>query len=227
MAYFSGFPLIRYDITKGAKSNFQVVTNIVFRFGLIKEAISNISAYYYHTITESEKPEILAEKVYNDPTSYWIILMANDMYDPQFDWPLESRAFGKYIINKYGSVEWAKTHYHHYEKVIQRTESLSGITTETRFEIDYDTLIENELEVPYDTYLSLPEEQSFEEIDMDGQTITEITKRDAITYYDYEDQLNEKKRRIKIIKPEYHIQILKEYDTLTNNRLNPGLRRLR
>jgi hypothetical protein len=226
MPFFSGFPLTTYNITKSTRSDRQLVTNIVFRFGIIKEVLSNISAYYIYTITEGDKPEILAEKIYGDPTSYWIILMANDIYDSQYDWPLDSRSFQKFMVNKYGSIAWAKTNFHHYEKVVQRTESLSGITTETRFEIDFDTLIEDTLDVPYDTYLSLPEEQSFEQIDFNGQTITEIIKRDAITYYDYEDQLNERKRLIKIIKPEYYSQILAEYNSLTNDRLNPRLRRL-
>jgi hypothetical protein len=226
MPFFSGFPLTTYNITKSTRSDRQLVTNIVFRFGIIKEVLSNISAYYIYTLTEGDKPEILAEKIYGDPTSYWIILMANDIYDSQYDWPLDSRSFQKFMVNKYGSIAWAKTNFHHYEKVVQRTESLSGITTETRFEIDFDTLIEDTLDVPYDTYLSLPEEQSFEQIDFNGQTITEIIKRDAITYYDYEDQLNERKRLIKIIKPEYYSQILAEYNSLTNDRLNPRLRRL-
>lgn len=247
--FLDAFPKISYDIAKQKYSNYQLVTNITFRFGFIKEILNNISAYYFYRIKDGERPEILAENIYNNSEAYWIILMANDMYDPQYDWPLDYKTFQKYIIKKYGSTEWAKTNYHHYEKIVRRTESLSGITTENRFWIDYNSNMEPSADseeytadsteiyvdsdnnvlvtfAPYDSYITLPSEQSVEQVDMNGQTVTEIISRDAITYYDYEDQLNEKKRTIKIIKPEYYGQIMGEFNNLTNNAINPRLRRL-
>lgn len=49
-----------------------------------------------------------------------MILYANDIYDPQYDWPMNQDAFEKYIIGKYGSTANAKSQIHHYEKVIAR-----------------------------------------------------------------------------------------------------------
>lgn len=294
------FPKIPYDINRNkyAYSDYELVTNLTFRFGIIKNVLSSISSYFLYTITDADTPEILSEKIYGDPESYWIILYANDMYDPQYDWPMNYDVFNKYITKKYGSLSSAKTTIHHYEKVVSRTESFSGLTTETRFRIDYqpqtntvlqlnsvmgnftvgntifvslDTTLANALitgtvsdwsnatneitlsnlvvpgntqilyqilqeanssvtgnvisyvvpSVPYDTYLSLPATQSVEKINLNGRTTTEIISRDAISCYDYEEQLNEKRRIVKIIKPEYYTQIMNEFNTLTGDLINP------
>lgn len=87
--YFSLFPKIQYDIAGNKYSNFQNITNIFFRVRIIKDVLSNLSAYYYHIIRDGDTPEILAEKVYGDAEAHWIILLSNDIVDPQYDWPFE------------------------------------------------------------------------------------------------------------------------------------------
>jgi hypothetical protein len=49
-----------------------------------------------------------------------------------------------------------------------------------------------------------------------GRTVTEVINAEPITYYEYETQLNESKRTIKIIKKEFYGQIVKEFNNLTN-----------
>ena len=227
MAYFDLFPRVAYDIDGKRRTKFDSVTNIFFRLRVLREVLGNISAYYEHTISDGETPEILAEKVYRDAGAYWIILMANDIVDPQYDWPLDDRSFRKYIVNKYGSISNAKTTYHHYEKVIERTESFSGLTTETRFIVNQSNVSSTVVTVPFDSYDSLPETQSVETFNMpNDRTVTQITRRDRISNWDYERELNEQKRLIKVIKPEYYTQIVEEFNALTNYARSPFLRRL-
>lgn len=219
--FFDTFPRIIYDIQGKRLTNYRTVTNIFFRVRVLREALNNISAYYEYLIMEGDTPEILAEKLYGNSESHWIILMANDIVDPQYDWPLGYNAFQKYIIKKYGSVENAKTTYHHYEKVITRTNEYYGTSYETRLTIDDSEQHEVDLDVPYDTYDTLAAEQSVNTINVgNGQTVIEITKRDRISFYDYEVEINEAKRNIKIIKPEYYQQIIRELDDLTQNSKN-------
>jgi hypothetical protein len=227
MAYFLNlFPKTGYNLTKNDYSynNYDLVTDITFRFGFIKNILSNISAYYITTISDEDRPEMLAEKVYGDPEAYWIILYANDMYDPQYDWPMNYDTFKNFIINKYGSIEWSQTNIHHYEKVITRTESLTGVVTVQRITVNYDKLTVNDMDVPYDYYTNLPADESVETINTNGQSVTEIISRNAVSYYDYENEINENKRIIKIIRPDYYSQIMREFDVLTGNSINPFLR---
>ena len=294
--FFDKFPLLLYDVTGKRLSNYELSTNIFFRIRIIREILGNISAYYEYLISDSDTPEILADKLYGNPEAHWLILMANDIVDPQYDWPLNYNNFNNYVIGKYGSAANAKTQIHHYEKVVTREEQLTGIVTETRFTIDYDTktntiiklssangnytvgntvyissdntitnatvtgtvlswsnttneisignlvkspsvtlLYQTLLEsnsnvssiissfivptVPYDYYLGLPASQEVNTYNLEnGRTVVEIISRDAITSYDYENQENEKKRSIKIIKPEYYGQILREFEDLTSSK---------
>jgi hypothetical protein len=169
----------------------------------------------------------MASKIYGNPEAYWMILYANDIHDPQYDWPMTSTVFKKYLESKYGTVNAAQTGIHHHEKVIIKTESLSGIESEWRSVINYDKLTENDMGIPYDYYLSPAFANSVVDIvSVNGQTVTQVTTVEAISYYDYEDRENEKKRDIKIIKVEYYRQILTELAKLTGDRLNPYLRNL-
>lgn len=286
MAFFNLYPTINYDITGTKPTNYQNITNLLFRFGFLQDILDNISAYYEYNITESDTPEILAEKAYGDATAYWIILLANRIHDPQYDWPLKYEPFNNYIISKYGSIANSQVGIHHYEKVIRREEVASGVISENRYVIDYNTktnglitlsgvngtfsageavyqgntLVDstftanviswmptnNSLQlantigkivryemitgdsssangnvvtidfpgVPYDYYLSLDEEQSVVTLNVFGKTVIETTFREAVTYFDYENNLNEERRRIKVIKKDYYPQIMREFRNL-------------
>lgn len=228
MYYFDKFPKIQYDISGKQLSNYQTVTNIFFRVNFIREALQDSTTYYYHIIADSERPEIIAETLYGNPEAHWVVLMANNIVDPFYDWPLSYSNFTKYIRGKYGSVATAKTTVHHYEKVIRREESFSGTVSETRFRINHDKLTVNGLDVPYDYYENLEETQAVNTYDMgEGRTVIETINRESISVYDYEDSLNEAKRTIKLIKPAYYNQIVSEFDNLTGNITQPWLRKLK
>lgn len=218
------YPKIRYDISKSSVSNYQIITNITFRLNIVREVLNNISAYFAYDITDTDTPEILAEKVYGNPEAYWIILYANDIMDPQYDWPLNGRAFNNYIIDKYGSVANAKTQIHHYEKVVQR--EVDDIVTTFRYQVNETSLITGSPGVPYDSYNTLPATQSVTTYSVNGKSVTETISRNAVSNYDWEDQQNEAKRSIKIIKKDYYLQIVSEFNNLTGANSPSFLRRL-
>jgi hypothetical protein len=103
-----------------------------------------------YEVEENDTPEILAEKVYNDAGAGWMILYANKIIDPQFDWPMSDEVFKKYVTEKYGSVALAQTTYHHYEKIV---ETRVGDQTYTRtYIVNKERLTDNALDVPYTYY---------------------------------------------------------------------------
>lgn len=258
-SYFDKLPKLQYDINRsliGAK--YETVTNIFFRVRFIREAINNISAYYTLQVTDDDTPEILAEKAYGDSGAAWMITMANEIIDPQWDWPMNYDQFRKYIIGKYGSIEAAQTAVHHYEMVITTTLNPDNIVTERRYVVNGDKLTENMLTVPFNYYHpdyynqnftmdstnykvdsteytvdfgndeqdpgeiglqpgSLAFTQYVNNYNLGKKTLTEIVRSDKIMVYDYEEQLNESKRFIKMIKKEYYQQIMLEFDRLTGS----------
>jgi Base plate wedge protein 53 len=122
--FFGYFPTMDYDINNvltNKSGPHDTITDIFFRVGFLKNVINNISAYYVYDVQEGDTPDLLAEKIYGDRGAAWVILYANNITDPQFDWPLPYDAFIKMIIDKYGSVEVAQTTIHHSEMTITRT----------------------------------------------------------------------------------------------------------
>ncbi|MFN9956924.1 MAG: baseplate wedge protein 53, partial [bacterium] len=49
-------------------------------------------------------PEQIANRVYGNPEKHWIILLVNQLIDPQFNWALGPYEFDKYIKQKYASL---------------------------------------------------------------------------------------------------------------------------
>lgn len=62
---------------------------------------------------------------------------------------------------------------------------------------------------------SLPEYYSYETHEVNGKTVYMNTYGVAVSNYDYEYDLNEQKRTIKVIKAYYYAQIMKEFKDLT------------
>lgn len=289
--FLDRFPLVRYTVDKKLLNEYDTVRNILFRIGFIKEVIeTNVNSYYYYTIKDGDRPEILAEKVYGDPEAYWMILYPNSIVDPYYDWPMDDRTFQKYIIDKYGSIEWAKTNWHHYEKVIKRENPLAQVTTITRFQVNEKKLTNDAMlvidvetnytvgenvyvgasyaantysgqviawnnangyislanttgsyksyqyligatsgangtilttrspDVPMDAYNTLVDTTDFSTYEVAGRTVFETVSRNRVSYYDYEEELNESKRRIKVIKAEFYPQIAAEFKNLVLER---------
>lgn len=218
--FLGKFPTVKFNVNPDGYPQYENVTNIFFRIGLIRDVLTNISSYYVYELGDGDTPESLAEQVYGDAGAHWMILYANEMFDPQFDWPMSYEAFKNYIVEKYGSLEWAKTNIHHYEMRIVKTVEPDRVTSETRFVVDRTHLTDQDLDVPYDYYQggnnALSFTQTVETFNFDGKTITQVTDGEAISYYDWENQINEKKRLVKVIKAEYYAQVMNELKNLTD-----------
>lgn len=103
MSYFKEFPKLFYSNSTGVK-NFKTVTNIFSNVKFIKDVLLNNDIYYPYNVKDGERPEDIADKLYKDPTKHWVILLANNIIDPQYDWVMSQNAFEDYINKKYSSI---------------------------------------------------------------------------------------------------------------------------
>ena len=205
MSYFSNFRLTGYDLDRTNSQNFKIVTDIFVRTKLIESLKNELFVFYKYDVTDGDTPESLAYKYYGSTSRHWIILFANNIVDPFYDWPLTYENFNNFLIDKYGSIENSKTGIHHYEKIITKTDSVTTTVTVNRYELDYNT------------YANLASTTT-ETINLkDGNTVKIVTTKNALTYYDYENELNESKRSIKIIDKSYASQIESELLALVTN----------
>ena len=116
--YFGHFPLIPYDSV--GDGNFKLVTNLLKRVAVRSKVKTNVLVFDTYDLKSGETPELIADKLYNDPELHWVVLMMNDITDRYHQWPLNENQFLAHINDKYSNVDAV----HHYE--ISQT---SGDTT--------------------------------------------------------------------------------------------------
>lgn len=207
--FFNYYPTTTYRSNTDT-TGVDIVTNIVSRFGFEKQLKENSNAFYKYTIKDSDTPEIIAHKFYNNSERHWIVLLFNDIIDPQYDWPLQYTTFIEYVDNKYSAngaanttvqtgLEWAQdvNNVHSYYKVITRTAS-DG------------TEIQEKIQVDSETYANVGSSSDSYALS-DGSTITQTISTETKTYYTYENEVNEAKREIKLLKQEFVKPVEKEF----------------
>lgn len=210
--YFDKFPKISYNIDYDANrtKNFDMPVNILVRVGVLINKLDQIFHYYDYAIQEGETPEIVADKFYGNPEAHWLILLTNNIVDPQYDWVMHYDVFSNYIESKYGSQANAKTTIHHYE-LIQKTQD---VTTDL---ITYDTH-----QITSNAYTNLVvsgtpivEPSNYTTYTVNGKVVRVFPKYlNSVYNYDWEVDQNEKRRNIKLIKREYYNNIINEFDAI-------------
>ena len=209
--YFNYFPKTFYTSNNNS-TGIDTVTNIIARFGFENKLKENSSAFYKYTIKDSDTPEIIAHKFYDHSERHWIVLLFNDIIDPQYDWPLQSDTLIDYINTKYSTVEYANTantlvtglswaqnisHVQAYYKIITRT-SADG------------TDIVEKITVDANTYANIAATSISYTLN-NASSITQTVSKTTQTYYDYELELNEAKREIKLLKGDFVSEVEKEF----------------
>jgi len=209
--FFNYFPKTLYSANNKV-GGLDTVTNIIARFGFESKLKENSSAFYKYSIQETDTPEIIAGKYYDSPERHWIVLLFNDIVDPQYDWPLQYKTFIDYVSSKYSSNSYADTantsvsglswamnvnNVQAYYKVITRTSGDGTVITE-------------KIEVDANTWANVAASTT-NFVLQDGSKIVQTISKEKQSYYDYENELNESKRSIKLLKPEFVSAVEKEF----------------
>ena len=106
--YFDSFPIIPYGSTDGTVKN---VTNLLRRVAIRTKVKSNAALYDTYNVKNGETPEIIADKLYEDPELHWVVLLINNVTDRYHDWPMSEQQFSTYVNEKYSNPDGI----HHYE----------------------------------------------------------------------------------------------------------------
>jgi hypothetical protein len=199
--FFNNFPKVFYNLSRSSSND--VVTNITSRYAIEKALKENTASYYNYYVRDGETPEVLAAKIYNSPERHWIILLFNDIIDPQNDWPKDQRTFNEFILRKYSTPEYADT----------ANTGISGITWANSndkefYKVEKTTNQFNEINEVFTTldkesYDSFVPTGAFTITLPGGVEVTRETYKDAKTFFQYETELNEQKREIKLLSNEF------------------------
>lgn len=207
MKYFSSLPLITQTDPYG---NNITVNNILTRAYLLPSLQKNLMLFYAYDINEIDTPENMSYRYYNDTYRYWILLYANGIMDPQAEWPLTNQQFLIYLKDKYAEaangasnvLSYTTATIHHYEQYITTTNSYDNQGQTITIEIDGPT---------YNTFMSHTSTSTFPDT---GITVTKTVTAAAISIYDYENSVNESKRKIQIMRDFYVPQMETQFKSL-------------
>ena len=179
MTYFRELPNLNYQSTSSDRSSsedYVVVKNIFRRAKLrddLKYVFTSLVDYY---IRDGIRPDQVADDVYGDPELDWVVLTSANVINVRDEWPLDSYEIYNYSLNKYGK---DLNQIRHYE------------TTEVKDSSDRLILPKGKV---VDSGFTIPDPSS------PTATLNPVA---GVTNYEYETKLNDEKRSIYIISPEY------------------------
>jgi hypothetical protein len=183
--YFKNFPTVQHDLTNVGQK--VALTNILRRFKVRTSVKDKLDTYYTYHLQAGDRPDIIAEKYYGDPNLAWVILHFNDIIDPVFGWPLFGVDFDNYIKGKYANINTAKATVHEYRQVLNVAEMrYDGVKIPERYIV-----------VDQTTYGTLGSNEKY-----------------SVSKYDYEEELNEKRREIRILDKAYISKIKQEVKSI-------------
>lgn len=220
--YFRFFPKTPYVIEKNGDLN--LVTNIIARVKFIDTIKKIVSSYFTYDIANDDTPESLSYKFYGTSSKHWIILLLNDIVDPQFDWYMNYETFNRYVEEKY-----------------YRTAVLNGFTSglqfsqnsEKDFQLNKKYYIRQEryieqfedvekyielIETDFDSWTTFDSQRDVEVVktltNSGGYTLRIIPSKIFKTLYDIELENNEAKKSVKILKKEFISRVEEELKNL-------------
>ena len=211
--YFKHFNKTFY-VTGENSTSVDALTNLTTRISFVQKYIDNAALYYLYNIQDGETPEVLAYKLYNSTEKHWVILMFNNIMDPQYEWPLDQRSLGLYIEDKYSASQYADTANTSNSGLSwAQSHTKDYIITETTLIVGTNESYSNTYLVDSATYANTTTTSSNFTLE-NGDVIRIDTDKQEISYFDYEVNLNDDKRAIKILKPEFVEPVFKEFKSL-------------
>tara|TARA_B100000945_G_C20225964_1_gene522851 strand:- start:61 stop:729 length:669 start_codon:yes stop_codon:yes gene_type:complete len=193
-SYFRNIPDFEYvsrESNSKKISDYRKVKNLFKRGKLKNDIFKDLTKFTKYKIVGDDRPDNVAFEMYGDETLDWIVLLSNNVTNIQTEWPLDHQSFYNFLIDKYGSEEQIHA-VHHYETIeIRNTDGViivpEGLEVAKNYSIEF-----------YDSRLETT------------TTVSNITTE--ITNYAYENKIEDEKRNIFVLKPNYVNLILNDME---------------
>jgi uncharacterized membrane protein YgcG len=190
--YFSYLPDV-YVRTKSYRTGTNdpyVLAKNLFRRIKIRDDLSDvILGFEKYTIENNERPDQVADKVYGNVNYDWVVLLVNNIINVYDEWPMTEQELYNYMVRKYGKDDVEGIHHW----VTQEVRSTRG-----------DIQLRADMQVP----------ENFEYARVDGTLVPKEELVRPISNYDYESGLNDYKRGIHVLKPQFLNSFVEEFEDL-------------
>ena len=196
--YFRRLPNLDYpSLLKNRESNTDFIqTKNLFRRTKIREDLfANFMQFDKYEIVGDERPDNVSEKVYGRDDLDWVVLLSNNIIDINNEWPLSQLQLNRFLSDKYTPQELVSIH--HYETLELRANKNqlilpAGLVVDENFNLEY---------------LSGGQIKSTNSL-VEGRPVR------AVTFFDYENDLNEQKRNINVIKKDFLGMFIKDFERI-------------
>ena len=197
MSYFRELPNVEYQnflANKSGSQDYILMKNIFIR-GKLRDDLQNVfTIFNKYVINEAERPDEIAEKLYGDASLDWVVLVTANIINYQNDYPLSSQQLWDYVVNKYGEEYVNDIRYY----VTTEVKDDSG-----RLILPANAVVDENFTIPNPDFPT-----SF------------INPTVGISNWEYENDINDKKKTIYVLKREYLNQFLNDMQDITTYGFN-------
>ena len=161
--------------------------NIILKSAIVKDVMNKVSVFYNYVIQEGYRPDMVAYEEYGNSEYDWVVYLSNNIVDPYYDWPIDSNNFRGYLEAKYNTdIYTLQSQILHYK--------YTGLNSES------------DEEIAMTNWTMTPETHAL----LAAEDPTSVSGWTPVYVYDYEDDINNSKRSIKLISRFYISQIERE-----------------
>ena len=195
-SYFRNVPDFNYVSRLDGQKNiseYNTVKNLFKRARIRDDIFNDLMYFTKYKIVGDDRPDQVAYKLYGDSRYDWVVLLSNNVMNVASEWPMNQVSFYNYMIRKYGD-ESKFNDIHHYETKEIR-DSIGRIITRAGLEVPKDYVVSY-----YDTELE--------------SQVTTTDSTVSFSNYDYEVSLEDDKRNIFVLKPEFLSVIKNDLDEI-------------
>jgi hypothetical protein len=211
--YFRKIPNFEYvsRLPNASIGDYMPVKNLFKRSVLRNDIFKDLTFFTKFKIKGDDRPDNVAFEFYNDSNLDWLVLTCNNIVNIQSEWPMTQQGFDKYLFGKYTKFgdteeETYNTIYnnvHHYETLQVKSTSgveilKAGLTVAPEYSLTY---------YDYFTsgYITLAK--------ADDEVYNKLLVT-PVTNYEYEEKIEEEKRNIFLLKPDYTLLVIDDLEDM-------------
>ena len=184
--YFSQVPNFEYisRLPDTKISDYITVKNLFKRGKLAEDVLENLALHEKYSIRGDDRPDNVAFDFYGSSTLDWLVLICNNIINIQNEWPMLQNDFDNFLLDKYETYANLNSTHHYETQEIKNSRGVvvipKGLECESNYTVTYfDFNVQKEVTV------------------LSADCTTEVTN------YTYEERIEDKKRNIYLLKPQY------------------------
>jgi hypothetical protein len=211
--FFKNFPTTYY--TANSSMSPVLVRDIFARLGILKTVLNTTSLFTPYELKPGQRLDSVAQDFYGDEKYLWVVVLSNQIFGFNDSYMTQDELLS-FIYDKYSTLAFIanKTPAQYVASTVHHYEDITQLITQAAY---YNSISRPDLAQKVMTY---------DGVIVDYTTFTGLSPSNSRTIYiqDFENQLNEQRRFIKLINQVYindvGSQLNNILNSISNNRLS-------